>query len=54
MKNFMLGVFATSSIMLAAYIFWESKRHVPVLIKEIPVPVQVPQQFELEKKWDIT
>jgi hypothetical protein len=46
MREFMLGFFVASSLMLAAYIVWENKRHVPVVIKEVPVPVQmVPQSL---------
>jgi len=40
MKEFMLGFFVASSLMLAAYIVWENKRHVPVVIQQVPVPVQ--------------
>jgi hypothetical protein len=41
MREFMLGFFVASSLLLASYIVWENKRHVPVLIKEVPVPVQM-------------
>jgi len=44
MREFMLGFFVASSLMLAAYIVWENKRHVPVVIKEVPVPVQMMPQ----------
>jgi len=41
MREFMLGFFVASSLMLAGYIVWENKRHVPVLIKEVPVMPEI-------------
>ncbi len=44
MKNFFLGFFAGLSLCLTVYVIWEHYRHVPVVIQQIPVPVQPQQQ----------
>lgn len=49
MKSFALGVFMCLSVCLAAYIVWEHHRHVPVLIKEVPV---MPQMVPMPSKPD--
>lgn len=41
MKDFILGFFVAAFIASAGYIIWENHRHIPVLIKEVPVPVQM-------------
>ena len=41
MKDFILGFFVAAFIASAGYIIWENHRHVPVLIKEVPVPVKM-------------
>ena len=48
----MLGFFVAIALSAAGYIIWEHERHVPVLIKEVPVVVQ--PQVEIEKRWDMT
>jgi len=37
MKNFSLGFFVCLSLSLGTYLFWENYRHVPVMIKQVPV-----------------
>lgn len=37
MKNFLLGFFVCLSLSLGTYLVWENHRHVPVLIKQVPV-----------------
>jgi hypothetical protein len=39
MKNFCLGFLAALSLSLISYILWENHRHVPVVVKQVPVPV---------------
>jgi hypothetical protein len=42
MKNFSLGFFVCLSLSLGTYLAWESYRHVPILIKQVPVPIFTP------------
>ena len=42
MKNFSLGFFVCLSLSLGTYLIWENYRHVPILIKQVPVPVFTP------------
>lgn len=39
LKNFMLGFLSALSICLLIYIIWDGYRYVPVLIKQVPVPI---------------
>ena len=39
MKNFWLGFFVSVSLCLTTYIVWENIRHVPTVVKTVPVPV---------------
>ncbi len=56
MREFMLGFFVAASLGLSLYIYWENKRYVPVVIKQVPVPVQMipnPSSDTLEREtWD--
>lgn len=47
MKEFFLGFFFCLSICSVSYTVWENYRHIPVLIREIPVPVPM-QRLEPE------
>ena len=40
-KDFMLGFFVAASFGFLLYTIWEYKRHVPVVIKQVPVPIQM-------------
>jgi hypothetical protein len=42
MKNYFMGFLIGVGVCLCAYLLWEHYRHVPVIIKEIRVPVLVP------------
>jgi hypothetical protein len=37
MKNFLLGFFVCLSLSLGIYLFWETYRHVPIMIKQVPI-----------------
>ena len=37
MKNFLLGFFMCLSLSLGTYLVWENHRHVPVMIKQVPI-----------------
>jgi len=40
-KDFMLGFFVAASFSFLLYTIWEYKRHVPVVIQQVPVPMRV-------------
>lgn len=42
MKNFMLGFFCATTLSLSVFIAWEYVRHIPVVIKEVPIVKIVP------------
>jgi hypothetical protein len=42
MKNYLVGFLVGVGLCLSVYIIWEHYRHVPVIIKEIKVPVPIP------------
>ena len=43
MINFWLGFFMSLSFCLVAHITWEHRRHIPLVIRMVPVPVPMRQ-----------
>jgi hypothetical protein len=56
MKNFCLGFFVCLSICLMSYTIWEHHRHVPVIVKQVfvPIPMSTAPPVQPEPAFDTT